>query len=1449
TDVTRLSYEDADGNSHTVATLEDDGLRFSGNDNSTTADGYVTHHLNEEMQIVGGANATNADGTDSDYSSDNIRTVATQDGGIEIQLAESPTFGGDLTVEGDTYLGDNFEVVNNEAFYDGPITENTHIVNKEYVDNQGDASEGGGFGLADAGDAEVKQDLGATIKVFDPDGDITTTADNANGELLLGLSSDLSVGGPGEPGEPGEDGYIGVDGADGVAGVGIDGSDGSIGLTGSAGADGVSPELTMRPTIEPGDVVADTTDVTRLSYEDADGNSHTVATLEDDGLRFSGNDNSTTADGYVTRHLNEEMQIVGGANATNADGTDSDYSSDNIRTVATQDGGIEIQLAESPTFGGDLTVEGDTYLGDNFSVVNNEAFYDGPITENAHIVNKQYVDGLETHYYSVNDGGTQQDNYANDGAEGVDSLAAGVAAFTGAERAVALGYNTSAIGVDSVAIGQYASATAEGSVAIGRDATANGGKAVSIGYGNTATGDGAVAIGDPSTAIGDGALALGKDNYAEGTGAVALGNTNTSEGDGALAIGDTNISSGNGAITMGVNNQAIGEGAVAMGNDNLVSGDGAFAVGNNATSGALDTLALGTQASATAQHAMALGNSSEASGLNSFAAGNTAVASAKNSMALGQMSLATGLRASAIGLEAVASAEGALSVGTQTEASGLRSTSIGNRSVAAGQGSSAIGSNADAQAFGSMAIGARSTAMHEQSIALGGASQTVRGPQDDYVAYGLDALQTSKGELAIGQVAVFDEDGNQLTEPGERQITGVAAGSADTDAVNVSQLKAVNETANAGWDLSAQDGTASNVAPGGEVNLRNADGNLTVTQATNNGREEVTFDLANSLEVDSVTTGDSVMDTDGLTVDDGAGNVVTTTATGTTVTDGTTTTEVTAGGVTSGNITVDGSSNKITGVADGDVNETSTDVVNGSQLWETQQALEAGQVHYYSVNDGGTQGGNYDNDGADGNNAIAAGVNASATADGAIAMGDGATASEANSVAIGAGATTEAAVGTADITIGGQTYVFAGISPIGTFSVGSAGAERTITHVAAGRVTADSTDAVNGSQLYATNQAVGGIDDRVTNVEGDITNLDGRVTNVEGDVTQLDNRVTNVEGDITNLGDNLAELDDRAVKYDIEEGNVNYDSITLAGDDGTTITNVADGDVSEDSSDAVNGSQLWEVQEQLTTINEGGSKYFKANSEAAAAQAEGAESIAMGPESVAQGDHSVAAGDGAVAESEGGVALGAGSQATREGMNGAEEAFSGESVASTQGAVSVGSEGGERQITNVAGGTEATDAVNVRQLEAVQAGAVNYDRNEDGSLDYGSVTLGQEGTPTQIHNVAAGELPTDAANVGQLQALNQQFQQQIGGLNNRIKDVHDQANAGTASAIAAASVPQAYLPGKSMISAGAGTYNGESAVSVGASRLSDNGRWAVKLNFTGDSQGNFGAGVGAGFHW
>ncbi|MBY5923771.1 MULTISPECIES: YadA family autotransporter adhesin [unclassified Halomonas] len=431
---------------------------------------------------------------------------------------------------------------------------------------------------------------------------------------------------------------------------------------------------------------------------------------------------------------------------------------------------------------------------------------------------------------------------------------------------------------------------------------------------------------------------------------------------------------------------------------------------------------------------------------------------------------------------------------------------------------------------------------------------------------------------------------------------------------------------------------------------------------------------------------------------------------------------------------------------------------------------------------------------------IVLGAEGASTAEEAIAIGHGASASEASSVALGSNSVTDAAVATSGITLAGTDYTFAGSSPIATVGIGSAGQERTLTHLAAGRVSASSTDAINGSQLYATNQAVEGISSRVDDLEGQ-----------------------------------YASLSDDALTYDAGS---DKGSLTLGGQNGTSITNLADGDISSGSTDAVTGGQLWDLSQQLSGAGGGGGLYSNISSSGPGAQIDAADGIAMG-------------GGARVEEgAEGGIALGSGSIADRGGMNGAREAFSDVAVGSTAGALSVGSAGGERQITNVAGGTEATDAVNVRQLESVQAGAVNYDRHEDGSVDYGSVTLGDAAAgPTTVHNVGPGVADTDAANVGQLNALNQNVQRQFSRLADKIGDVEDEANAGSATAIAMASVPQAYLPGRSMIAVGGGNYSGESAAAVGVSHLTENGKWAFKLNGSGDSQGNMGVGVGAGFHW
>lgn len=1007
----------------------------------------------------------------------------------------------------------------------------------------------------------------------------------------------------------------------------------------------------------------------------------------------------------------------------------------------------------------------------------------------------------------------------------------------------------------------------------------------------TGTNDSRVAIGASAKACHDDSVALGSDAKATAGNTVAIGAA-SAQGDGDVAIGEDAIASGGGlsAIAVGFKANATGADALAFGNTTEATADFATALGNYATADSRNALSVGNSAASSGVGASSLGNFAKADGANATALGGGGQPRDVGGVFQGAQALADG--ATAIGGNQVRGAK----------ASGVDSIAIGGEAISSAVNALAVGTRAEASGKESIAIGYEASATSDDSVALGRGSIADGTSLVDPAFVPVDAsgdpipgvkAQTANSEVSVGAAG------------SERRITNVAAGAGDTDAVNVSQLKAVDgkvkdveAVANAGWNLSAQDGAASKVAPGGEVNLRNEDGNLAINQVTNNGREEVTFDLADdvtignelTVEGDTIVKGDTFLGDDFSVVNneahysgdiseethivnkeyvDSAGDELVTRGlnfagnegiavhrdlgdtlkiSGEAATPGNysganlkTVTDPDSGAIKLeladspkfGNVTInEGDGGKITGVADGTIGEGSKDAVNGGQLWTTQQSitdLQNTQLHYYSVNDGGTQGGNYDNDGATGLNAIAAGVDAQATSDGAVALGYGAQAGHENSVALGSNSITAEAQGTPDVTVAGKKYMFAGADPVGTLSIGSPGAERTITNVAAGRISDSSTDAINGSQLYATNMAVEAVDGRVDAVEGDVTQIGDQVS-------ILDGRVTNVEGDVNNISNDLAELDGRAVKYDINsDSSVNYESITLEGDNGTTITNVAQGDVSQGSTDAVNGSQLWGVQNQISNISEGGTRYFKANSEAADARAEGAESVAMGPRSVTSGDNSVAAGNGAVSKTQGSVALGAGSLADREGMNGKKEAFSNTAVASRLGAVSVGSSGGERQIINVAGGTQASDAVNVRQMRAVQAGAVNYDRNDDGSVNYGSVTLNKGGNSTQIHNVAAGVAPTDAANVGQLQGLNQRFYNEIGSVNKRIDKVERNANAGIAGVAAMGNAP--YVPGKFTYHVGGGHHSGESAVGINFRRTADNGRWSLTAGAAGSRAG------------
>ena len=194
--------------------------------------------------------------------------------------------------------------------------------------------------------------------------------------------------------------------------------------------------------------------------------------------------------------------------------------------------------------------------------------------------------------------------------------------------------------------------------------------------------------------------------------------------------------------------------------------------------------------------------------------------------------------------------------------------------------------------------------------------------------------------------------------------------------------------------------------------------------------------------------------------------------------------------------------------------------------------------------------------------------------------------------------------------------------------------------------------------------------------------------------------------------------------------------------------------------------------------------------------------------------------------------------------------------ATPTGVVSVGNVGAERRVQNVAAGlisADSTDAINGSQLYATNsainalqtgaAGIVQYSNGNaqpNGGTPTNHVTMvgADQNAPVTVHNVAAGVAPTDAVNVSQLQ-----------GVAGQINKVADEADAGTAAAMAAAGLPQAYLPGKSMVAVSGSTYRGKQGYAVGFSAINDGGNWIVKGIATGNSKGKFGATIGAGYQW
>ena len=484
---------------------------------------------------------------------------------------------------------------------------------------------------------------------------------------------------------------------------------------------------------------------------------------------------------------------------------------------------------------------------------------------------------------------------------GQDSVASGASAVdpaTGVARvapSIAIGLASTSAGLDTITIGIGAGNSRSYGISMGKQTNVTGDYGIAIGYQTSVTSDHAVAIGEQTRAPKMGATVMGVSARGYGQGSVSLGwqalagadvygsgisiNSNPytdTKADidnyqkwGDTAIGLRAVATGGNATALGRSARAAAENAIAIGGGNgnsfnnntektEASADKATAIGYNAKATAGDTLALGTSSKASGSDALAIGKNANASNSDSIAIGQDTVSNKINSVALGKTSKATGASATALGPQAKATGSTSVAIGLNSEAnqsdtvaigqssaaSGLQAIAIGYNSAASGENAAAYGNTAKAVGKNSLALGENTQATVEGGVALGSGSiaNTVAGAgynpntgrSNTYTPTLSNAMTSTWAAVSIG-------DGTNT-----RQLTGLAAGTNDTDAVNVAQLKSMNLA------FKAEDSTK------GDVNLTNTNSALNVvgdsTYITTKGKDQ-TLTISGKKQTITVTDG------------------------------------------------------------------------------------------------------------------------------------------------------------------------------------------------------------------------------------------------------------------------------------------------------------------------------------------------------------------------------------------------------------------------------------------------------------------------------------------------------------------------------------------------------------------------------------------------------------------
>ncbi|WP_159307543.1 YadA-like family protein [Salmonella enterica] len=1251
---------------------------------------------------------------------------------------------------------------------------------------------------------------------------------------------------------------------------------------------------------------------------------------------------------------------------------------------------------------------------------------------------------------------------------GDSSLALGVKSTSAGDRAIAMGASSSASGSYSMAMGVYANSSGAKSVALGYKSVASGATSAALGYQATASGDDSAAFGNGAKAVGTNSVALGSGSIAQEDNSVAVGNSTTQRQITYVAKGDINSTSTD-AVT-GAQIYSLSQSvADRLGGGASVNSDGTvnaplYEVGtgiyNNVGSAlsALNTSITNTEASVAglAEDALLWDDSTSA-----FSASHT-----------GNVSKITNLAAGALAADSTDAVNGSQLFDTNEKVD-QNTADIATNTGSINQNTAEITANTDSINQNTTDIAANTTSINQNTTDIAANTTNSNSLSDSVTTLTDDARLWDAASGAFS--ATHNGSDSKITT----QAAGTLAADS-TDAVNGSQLFATNENVSQNaTDIAAnttsinQNTTDIATNPTSINNLSNSVTTLTddallwdvdtsAFNANRNGSASKIINVAaGDLSEDSTdaVNGSQLYETN-QKVDQNTSAIADINTSITNLSSDNLSWNETTGSFSASH----GSSttNKITNVAAGELSEESTDAVNGSQLFETNEKVDQNTTDIAANTTNITQ----NSTAIENLNTSVSDINTSITGltDNALLWDEDTRAFSANHggstskiTNVAAGALSEDST---DAVNGSQLYetnqkvdqntsaiadINTSITNLGTdalswddeegaFSAshGTSGTNK-ITNVAAGEIASDSTDAVNGSQLYETNMMISQYNESISQLAGDTSEtyitengtgvkyirtndngLEGQdayatgngatavgydaVASGAGSLALGQNSSSSIEGSIA-LGS--GSTSNRAITTGIRETSATSDGVVIGynttdrellgalslGTDGESyrqITNVADG---SEAQDAVTVRQLQNAIGAVTTTP---TKYYHANSTEEDSLAVGTDSLAMGAKTIVNADagigiglntlvmadaiNGIAIGSNARANHANSIAMGNGSQTTRGAQTdytaynmdtpqnsvgefsvGSEDgqrqitnvaagsadtdavnvsqlkvtdaqvsrntqsitnlntqvsnldtrvtniengigdivttgstkyfktntdgadanaqgadsvaigsgsiaaaensvALGTNSVADEANTVSVGSSTQQRRITNVAAGVNNTDAVNVAQLKASEAGSVRYETNADGSVNYSVLNLGDgSGGTTRIGNVSAAVNDTDAVNYAQLkrsvEEANTYTDQKMGEMNSKIKGVENKMSGGIASAMAMAGLPQAYAPGANMTSIAGGTFNGESAVAIGVSMVSESGGWVYKLQGTSNSQGDYSAAIGAGFQW